>query len=69
MDAPLLTEKTYCVTGQYCTSWLELANLRGSRLGTGSSPKPADGLDGDLRCRHTPPSAQRKPVMLAHSLI
>jgi len=65
----LQTEWTYWVTGQYCTSWLELASFRGSRLGTGSKPKPDDGLDGDLRCRHTPPSAHRKPVIFAHSLI
>lgn len=67
--AILQTEWTYWVTGQYCTSWLELASFRGSRLGTGSKPKPDDGLDGDLRCRHTPPSAHRKPVIFAHSLI
>lgn len=29
----------------------------------------AGGLVGERLCKHTPPRAQRKPVMLAHSLI
>lgn len=57
---------THWVTGQYWISWLGLLRivdfLGSVILGIARPP-------GDFLCKHTPPRAHKKPVILAHSLI
>lgn len=58
---------THCVTGQYSISWLVLGKTAGFLTSLVRFELTPCCREGDFPSKHTPPKAQRNPVILAHS--